>query len=134
MRLAGLLYPFWDLRGHYTEGRRWLTEALATKGDVAPAARVRAPVSESKPRIGYDLDQLQKMLGLERGVDDLDVLETDKGELDMLIALRARGDDLVEGGEHFGAQQRLEQRALASSLMRSSASTDSTARGQPLLR
>lgn len=40
--LAGALYPFWDLRGHYTEGRSWLTRALAATGAVPLAARVRA--------------------------------------------------------------------------------------------
>ena len=43
VRLAGSLYPFWDLRGHYSEGRRWLARALAAEGPVAPAtARSRA--------------------------------------------------------------------------------------------
>jgi predicted ATPase/DNA-binding SARP family transcriptional activator len=41
-RLAGALYQFWDLHGHYTEGRRWLTGVLAMTGPMPPAARVRA--------------------------------------------------------------------------------------------
>lgn len=41
-RLAGSIYAFWDLGGHYGEGRRWLTRALASPEGVAPAARVRA--------------------------------------------------------------------------------------------
>ena len=41
-RLAGSIYAFWDVNGHYGEGRRWLTRALASPEGVAPAARVRA--------------------------------------------------------------------------------------------
>jgi predicted ATPase/DNA-binding SARP family transcriptional activator len=42
VRLAGSLYAFWDLHGHYREGRRWLAQALALEGQVSPAARARA--------------------------------------------------------------------------------------------
>jgi predicted ATPase len=41
-RLAGALYQFWDLRGHYTEGRRWLTRVLAMSEPMPTAVRVRA--------------------------------------------------------------------------------------------
>jgi predicted ATPase/DNA-binding SARP family transcriptional activator len=41
-RIAGSLYPFWDLRGHYSEGRRWLTRVLAADGDISSRARTRA--------------------------------------------------------------------------------------------
>jgi predicted ATPase len=39
--MASALYPFWDLRGHYTEGRRWLTRVLAAPG-ISERARTRA--------------------------------------------------------------------------------------------
>ncbi len=41
-RMAGSLYPFWDLRGHYTEGRRWLTDVLTAGGDISETVRTRA--------------------------------------------------------------------------------------------
>src|SRR5215210_1122959 len=41
LRLAGTLWRFWWMRGHYSEGRRWLEEALAKDGG-APAARAKA--------------------------------------------------------------------------------------------
>src|SRR5215211_7506518 len=43
MRLAGALWRFWDLRGYYGEGRRWLEEALAKDGQ---ASRARAKALE----------------------------------------------------------------------------------------
>jgi non-specific serine/threonine protein kinase len=39
--LAGAVAPFWDLHGHYGEGRQWLTLALALESP-ANATRVRA--------------------------------------------------------------------------------------------
>ena len=41
LRLAGTLWRFWWMRGHYSEGRRWLEEALARDGR-ASAARAKA--------------------------------------------------------------------------------------------
>jgi predicted ATPase/class 3 adenylate cyclase len=41
LRLAGTLWRFWWMRGHYDEGRRWLEEALAKDGG-APVARTKA--------------------------------------------------------------------------------------------
>jgi predicted ATPase len=42
LRLAGALWRFWMLRGHVTEGRRWLDQAL---GKAAPDDRWRARAS-----------------------------------------------------------------------------------------
>jgi tetratricopeptide (TPR) repeat protein len=42
VRLAGSLYPLWDQRGRYREGRRWLDQALALEADVPPLVRARA--------------------------------------------------------------------------------------------
>jgi predicted ATPase/class 3 adenylate cyclase len=44
LRLAGTLWRFWWMRGHYGEGRRWLEEALAKDG--RPSA-VRAKALEA---------------------------------------------------------------------------------------
>jgi predicted ATPase/DNA-binding SARP family transcriptional activator len=41
MLLAGALLRFWGARGHWHEGRQWLTAALSRPGG-APAARLRA--------------------------------------------------------------------------------------------
>lgn len=42
LRLAGLLYMFWEVRGHVSEGRTWLEAALAKNADAQPAVRAKA--------------------------------------------------------------------------------------------
>jgi len=42
LRLAGVLWPFWYLRGHVTEGRRWLEGLLEGPGTVAAVTRAEA--------------------------------------------------------------------------------------------
>jgi tetratricopeptide (TPR) repeat protein len=42
LRLAGALGWFWESHGHYSEGRRWLEEALAQDDRASVAARVKA--------------------------------------------------------------------------------------------
>jgi len=42
LRLAAALSWFWTIRGHLSEGARWLEEALAKGGDAAPYARAGA--------------------------------------------------------------------------------------------
>ena len=42
LRLGGALWWFWWMRGHNSEGRRWLEEALAIEGRVLPEVRAMA--------------------------------------------------------------------------------------------
>jgi predicted ATPase/DNA-binding XRE family transcriptional regulator len=37
--MAGCLWRFWDMRGHWTEGQRWLEQALSRRASAAPARR-----------------------------------------------------------------------------------------------
>jgi predicted ATPase/class 3 adenylate cyclase len=79
LRTGGALWRFWKIRGHLSEGRRWLSAGLAA-GDAAPAG-VRA----------------RAMLGL----GDLDVMQGDypQGEekLEASLALfRGAGDGRAE--------------------------------------
>jgi non-specific serine/threonine protein kinase len=42
VRLAGALRWFWELHGHFDEGREWLEQALAKGGKASAAARAKA--------------------------------------------------------------------------------------------
>lgn len=57
-RMAASLYPFWDLRGHYSEGRRWLARVLAADRDVSTRVRTRVLMGVATLAvIQGDLDQ-----------------------------------------------------------------------------
>jgi predicted ATPase/DNA-binding SARP family transcriptional activator/DNA-binding CsgD family transcriptional regulator len=60
LRLAGALGWFWESHGHYSEGRRWLEEALAQDDRASVAARVKA---------------LDRLSSLVEGQGDLDRAE-----------------------------------------------------------
>ena len=46
LRLAGALWRFWEARGHFSEGSRWLEEALAKADGTSAAARVKVLEAE----------------------------------------------------------------------------------------
>lgn len=41
LRLAAAMYPFWEMRGYLTEGRRWLESALALAGDASAGIQAK---------------------------------------------------------------------------------------------
>lgn len=41
LRLAGAMYPFWEVRGYLSEGRRWLEAALDLAADAPPELRAK---------------------------------------------------------------------------------------------
>ncbi|ALV43652.1 hypothetical protein AU252_22820 [Pseudarthrobacter sulfonivorans] len=46
-RIAGSLYPFWNLHGHYGEGRYWLGQILEVRNSISPEVRVRVLLGET---------------------------------------------------------------------------------------
>jgi predicted ATPase/class 3 adenylate cyclase len=58
LRLAGTLARFWDVRGHLTEGRQWLTQILgavetAASGGASPAPLIVAKALTSAGGLAY---------------------------------------------------------------------------------
>ena len=48
LRLAAALWPFWEQRGHLSEGRWWLSEGLERPAVVAPSVRVNGLVGAAR--------------------------------------------------------------------------------------
>jgi predicted ATPase/DNA-binding SARP family transcriptional activator len=61
LRLGGALWRFWYVRGHLSEGRRWLEQALALGGgEPSLRARVLGGAGELSHSLG-DLDRAQEL-------------------------------------------------------------------------
>jgi predicted ATPase/DNA-binding SARP family transcriptional activator len=74
--LSSSLYRFWDIRGHYSEGRHWLTLALAMTGPVPVEARSWALVDMAQLAVLQgDLERgiaaCEEAVNLSRGADDV---------------------------------------------------------------
>jgi predicted ATPase/class 3 adenylate cyclase/DNA-binding CsgD family transcriptional regulator len=74
-RLAGALAWFWWLRGHHTEGRRWLEAALAAGDATPPAVRARAfhgqgILAHAQGDFGRAIESYRHSLALYREVGD----------------------------------------------------------------
>ncbi len=64
LRLVGALWQFWFLRGQWSEGRRWLEEALsiASKAQVNPAVRAKVLYASARlMRHQYDLERARAL-------------------------------------------------------------------------
>ncbi len=81
LRLCGALWWFWFHRGWWSEGRRWISEALAAAADTASASRAKAlfgsgvlawacgALALARPAL-EESAKLWKELGNDRGLGD----------------------------------------------------------------
>jgi predicted ATPase/DNA-binding CsgD family transcriptional regulator len=79
-RLAGALWPFWLMRGHLSEGRRWIEAVLAIPGPAAPTrakalcgagimARFQGDFTMARARLAAS-ETLHRETGNTRGLAD----------------------------------------------------------------
>ena len=75
LRLAAALWPFWQQRGHLSEGRRWLSEGLDGAAAVAPSVRVNglagaARLAMDQAAYGEAAERCAQALALARELGD----------------------------------------------------------------
>jgi predicted ATPase/class 3 adenylate cyclase len=113
LRLAAALWPFWQRRGHLSEGRQWLAEALDPAAAVAPAVRVNGLVGAAR----LAMDQAAYDEAAERCTGAV-ALAREHGDPRMLAAalntegLLARAQDRYADSAH-AHQAALEQARMA---------------------
>jgi len=77
VRLAGSLYPFWEIRARHGEARAWLNRALALDGAVPPGCRAKALVAAGRAtswqgEMGDAIALLEEAAELSRQLGDLE--------------------------------------------------------------
>jgi tetratricopeptide (TPR) repeat protein len=75
LRLGGALWWFWWMRGHNSEGRRWLEEALAMDGRGSPGSRAMALAGVGD----LALEQGELDRAKEASQEGLELLEHEEG-------------------------------------------------------
>jgi predicted ATPase/DNA-binding SARP family transcriptional activator/DNA-binding CsgD family transcriptional regulator len=103
LRLASALSVFWDERGHFSEGIRWLEEALDTSS-ASPRARAEALNglgSISRTRSDFARAQMchEEALGLYRAIGNAEGIADSLGRLGLVAQFQndvARATTLIE--------------------------------------
>jgi predicted ATPase/class 3 adenylate cyclase len=77
VRLAGSLFPFWEIRARQGEARAWLSQALALDGAVPPSFRAKALVAAGRATawhgdLGAAIALLEEAAELSRQLGDLE--------------------------------------------------------------
>jgi tetratricopeptide (TPR) repeat protein len=89
LRLGGALWWFWWMRGYYSEGRRWLEEALAMDGRGSPEVRAMALAGTGALASAQgDLDRARE--ACEEGLELLaheETREAREAKLNLLVCL-----------------------------------------------
>jgi predicted ATPase/class 3 adenylate cyclase len=112
LRLGGALWWFWTVRGYYSEGRRWLEEALAMEGRVLP--EVRAMALAGVGALAFDQGELDRAnQAFEEGLELLTHEAREASEA-KLILLASLGYEALDREEHGQATQLFEERLALS--------------------
>jgi len=107
LRLGGALWWFWFVRGRYSEGRRWLEEALATdgRGSLESRAMVLAGVGALAYEQG-ELDRAEE--ACEEGLDLLVHEATERSEAKLYLLL-SLGHVALSREDHSRATELFEE-------------------------
>jgi predicted ATPase/DNA-binding SARP family transcriptional activator len=112
LRLAGSLWEFWSIRGHLSEGRRWLDAALELAGGTDSVARAEAlrgagelAVRQGDFNEARRLDE-QALASFRRFGHDLGIART----LNSLGLLSMGRDDVAEARAYFEECMRVSER------------------------
>jgi tetratricopeptide (TPR) repeat protein len=107
LRLAGALWRFWSVLGHYSEGRRWLEEALALdgRGSIESRAMTLAGVGELASYQG-DLDRAEEALAEGLELLTREVTGRSEAKLNLLLSL---GHVALERQDHDSATEAFEE-------------------------
>jgi predicted ATPase/transcriptional regulator with XRE-family HTH domain len=107
LRLAAALWPFWQQRGHLSEGRSWLREALHHPAAVTPAVRVTALAGAAR----LAMDQAAYHEAAERSAQALELARELGDPRVLTAALNTRGL-LARAQDRYADSARDHQAAL----------------------
>jgi predicted ATPase/class 3 adenylate cyclase len=104
-RLAGALYPYWEMRGQHGEARMWLSRVLDRDGDVSPRLRAKALTALGRATAGFG-DRPQMLALLEEAA----TISRQLGDLEGVgRCLGFIGHGYLFSGDHEGAAAALEE-------------------------
>ncbi len=136
IELGAVIWRFWMLKNHVSEGRRWLARALAFDMEVEPAVRAKAyHAAATLATLQADNDQAiyyyQQSLALRRELNDIAGLAASTLNLGVLLYHRADYEQAQAGIEEaLGYYLELQNlRGVASALTNISRSQDSLGPG-----
>jgi tetratricopeptide (TPR) repeat protein len=123
VRLAGSLYPFWEIRARHGEARAWLSRALALDGAVPDSCRAKALVAAGRATTWqFDwptaITLLEEAAELSRKLGDLDGVGRCVGfigHLRLFTGDRAGAAEALNEGVEL-ARSRGDRRGLARAL------------------
>jgi non-specific serine/threonine protein kinase len=116
LRLGGALWVFWSMRGHNSEGRRWVEQALAIDGSVSPDSRAMALAGIGRLAFEQgDLDRAQEACEEGLGLLANEARERSEAKLWLLERL---GWVALDREEYEQAEQLFEESLAPSREMR----------------